>query len=141
MYCPVCGTIVLAGTQTCEKCSTTINPLLFDFEPERTKKQLKKQDVKSNRKFAFLAYIGPLVIISLLKSKTSDFVKFHTNQGLIVAICLIISLLSYMVPNFGNALGFALTFVSLALSVLGIINVIKGEETEIPIIGKYKILK
>lgn len=141
MYCPSCGTPVVINTTKCPKCETEIEQELFSFEPEKTEKDIKKQDVKNNKKIAFLAYLGPFVLVSYLKAKESPFLKFHTNQGLLTLIMLVISILVFFVPNIGTVTGYICVLVSLSFSVLGIMNVLKEEETQLPIIGKYKILK
>src|SRR5690606_42005577 len=40
--------------------------------------------VDNSKILSIIAYIGPLVIVSYLMSKESEFAKFHTKQGLIL---------------------------------------------------------
>ncbi len=141
MYCSCCGTPVIVNMKECPSCSMPINPKLFTLEPDKTAKDLIKIDIKENKTIAFLSYLGPLVLLTLTKAKSSDFVKFHSNQGLLSFIALIVSCLLLIVPNYGYMLGITAILLSLSLSVLGSIKVFKEEKKELPLIGKYKIIK
>ncbi|MES2315375.1 MAG: DUF4870 domain-containing protein [Patescibacteria group bacterium] len=87
--------------------------------------------------FGILSYLGPLVIISLLVKKDDPFVKFHAKQGLVLfCIEVIISVLFSgmflwaMLPLF-NLIHLCL----LVLAIIGIINVVGGNEKELPVVG------
>lgn len=92
---------------------------------------------QKNILMAVLAYVGPLVIVSYITSKDDAFVKYHIKQGGVlfiieVAVWFFSSMLVFLFPilmliNLG-------TFI---LSIIGIINASKGEEKELPIVGKY----
>ena len=99
-----------------------------------------------------LAYIGPLVFVPMFAAKGSKFARFHANQGLILFIAcgawsIVYSILNRIILAiswrlyFVSALIGLLSFVFVALCVLGIVNAAKGKAKELPIIGKYKILK
>ena len=102
---------------------------------------------------AILAYFGILVIVPILAAKDSKFAKFHANQGLVLCICSIVlwvsftilSILFYKVAFFFgfliNLLWYVVCLGILVLVVLGIVNAAKGEAKELPLIGKYQILK
>lgn len=141
MYCPSCGNSVKVMSTACSACGYSIDLKLYELEAEKTASDLKKQDIKCNKKYAVLSYLGPLVIVPLLVSKESDFLNFHTNQGFIMCIAYLISVLSFLLPNMGKFIGLMLLLVSLALGAWGIVNVIKGENKELPYIGKFKILR
>lgn len=111
------------------------------------------QDVQQNKLMAILAYFGILVIVPILAAKDSKFAKFHANQGLILCIVSIVlwvalSILSTIVYKFAFFLGMIISLLSFVvyigifvLAILGIINAAKGEAKELPLIGKYQILK
>ena len=102
---------------------------------------------------AVLAYIGILFLIPLLAAKESPFARFHTNQGIILCITGIIvgvalnilSVLSFAIsPALLVITGILSLIGSIGLFVLmiiGIVHAVKGEAEELPVIGKYKILK
>lgn len=102
---------------------------------------------------AVLAYFGILVLIPILAAKESKFARFHANQGLILLITgvaysifvqvviKIVSFISYALAGIvGIALGLAWLLL-LVLAIIGIINAVKGEFKQLPLIGQFQILK
>lgn len=90
-----------------------------------------------NKLMAILAYIGPLVIISYLIAKDQPFVKFHIKQGLVLlVITLIVKILGMGTYIFWPILQLA-NFVVLVLAIIGIVNVIKNQEKELPLVGQF----
>jgi uncharacterized membrane protein len=107
------------------------------------------QDIEQNKVMAILAYLGILVLIPLFAAKESKFARFHTNQGLIICICGIILYFIFRVLlaiswKLAAVLGIFMWIVEvgiLILAIIGIINAAKGSAKELPLIGKYRILK
>lgn len=100
------------------------------------------KDVADNKLMAILAYI--CFLIPLFVAKESPFARFHTNQGLLlaitgIAISIVVSILTF-IPIIGFV-GFLLPIVTFVLMVLGIINANNGQMKELPVIGKYRIIK
>lgn len=102
---------------------------------------------------AVLAYFGILVLIPILAAKESKFARFHANQGLILlitgvaysifvqVIIKIVAFISYVLTGIvGIALGLAWLLL-LVLAIIGIINAVKGEFKQLPLIGQFQILK
>lgn len=102
---------------------------------------------------AVLAYFGILVLIPILAAKESKFARFHANQGLILLITgvaysifvqvviKIVAFISYALTGIvGIALGLAWLLL-LVLAIIGIINAVKGEFKQLPLIGQFQILK
>lgn len=94
-----------------------------------------------------LSYLSILVIIPLCVGKT-PFVKFHANQGLVLAIIeVIFSVLIGVfvrIPVLGvvfGIIGGLFDFVCLCLSIYGIVTAVNGEMKEIPVIGAIKLVK
>ena len=141
MYCPSCGKAIAVKSKKCTNCEYDIDEKLFSFEPEKTENDLRNLDIKNNKLFAFFSYLGPLIIISFLKYKDSNFVKFHLNQGILLCIMYLLSGIIFLLPNIGKFLGFVTLFLSLSFSIMGLLNVFKNTQKELPFIGKYKILK
>lgn len=96
-------------------------------------------DVKSNKVMAILAYFGILVLIPLFAAKESKFARFHTNQGLILFICSIVSFCIGRIHGLG-AISWILNIAILVLAVMGIINAAKGENKALPLVGKFRII-
>ena len=106
---------------------------------------------------ALEAYLGLLVLAPLFGAKKSPFVRFHTNQGIVLcilglALSILISfnwiimaaadvLAIYIILWLFNGLYILVLCGVTALSVIGIINALKGKMKKIPIICKFKILK
>ena len=141
MYCPSCGSSVKVNSDKCTCCGLEINKKLFELEPEKTEADIQKNDIFENKKFAIAAYFGPFVIFAALKSKKSPFARFHGNQGLIVFVLYILSVLIMLIPGYGKALGVLTILISLSFSLLGAFNASKGEMKRLPIVGKINILK
>jgi len=117
-------------------------------------------DVQQNKGMAILAYI--LFFIPLLTGahKTSPFVKYHTNQGTVLAIAavalqVVVAILRGILRSiFYSTLRLYSVFsilsiilsltglVVLVFCVIGIINASKGEQKPLPVIGKlFTIIK
>lgn len=109
-------------------------------------------DVQNNKVMAVLSYIGILVLIPILAAKESPFARFHANQGLILFLCEIIFAVANMILcvifAFLGPLVLLWTLVAalvniafLVLLILGIVNAAQGMAKELPLIGKFRILK
>ena len=113
-----------------------------------TTENFDPKDREDNKVMAILAYISWLVLIPLFAAKDSKFARYHCNQGLVLAIteiCLgvIMGILSW-IPVLGiiiSILGGLVYLCAFILAVLGIINAANGKAKELPIIGKYRLLK
>jgi uncharacterized membrane protein len=114
--------------------------------------QFHPQDIESNKVMAILAYFGILVLIPLFAAKESKFARYHVNQGLVlfiaeVAYGIVYAILSSIIWAISWRLYFItriigiFSLVFLVLSVIGIVNAVNGQAKELPVIGKFKILK
>lgn len=110
--------------------------------------EMDANDIQNNKVFAILAYIGILVLVTIFGAKESKFARFHANQGLVLLICgavvdAIFGVLCLIpvVRIVFVIIGGLVTLVWLALMVLGIVNSARGYAKELPVIGKFKILK
>lgn len=141
--CRKCGAQVADGVMVCPQCGAPM------IEPPKT----PQQDVEQNKVMAVLAYFGILVLIPILAAKESKFARFHANQGLILLITgvaysifvqvviKIVAFISYALAGIvGIALGLAWLLL-LVLAIIGIINAVKGEFKQLPLIGQFQILK
>jgi uncharacterized membrane protein len=91
---------------------------------------------------AFLAYLWVLILIPFLTpAKDDPFVKYHLKQGLMLIIFEIIGwFLNYIlvwIPFIGWLIMWLWWIASLVLVIIGLMNVGKGEEKELPFIGHY----
>ncbi len=109
-------------------------------------------DINANKAMAILAYFGPLVLIPIFAAKQSKFARYHSNQGLVLLIASILygiaySILSSIILAISWRLYFIVSIIGLViivitiLAIIGIINAATGKAKELPLIGKFKILK
>lgn len=107
-----------------------------------------KKDIEDNKAMAILAYIGWLVLIPIFGAKSSAYARYHSNQGLILAIvetviAVVFGLLG-LIPYVGvifSICSWLLELCCFALFIIGLVNAINGKAKELPIIGGYKLLK
>ena len=119
---------------------------LFDT-PDHTA-EFEAQDIQDNKVMGILAYIGLLVLVPIFAAKNSKYARFHANQGLVLLICaaIVLTVLGILtvIPYVGIVFKILESLASLAvtgLAVFGIVNVARGKAKELPLIGKFKILK
>ena len=111
-------------------------------------------DATANKGVAICAYFGFLWLVPLLTTaKHSPFVKFHTNQAIVITIVsLIVTVMTsifdwvldiiswrfYVLTTIVEQLG---GIFCLALMIWGIVYAAQGKMKEIPVIGQFKIIK
>jgi len=117
-----------------------------------TTAEYDKVDIEQNKGMAVLAYLGILVLIPLFAAKESKFARFHSNQGLLLCIAaiaysIVYTILSPIIIAISWRLSIIVSLlvlfslVFLVLAIIGIINAANGKAKELPVIGKYKLLK
>ena len=123
-----------------------------------TTDEFDKADIESNKVMAVLAYLSWLVLIPLIGAQKSKYAKFHTNQGLVLAITEIAwGIVSAVVKTIIRTvfsligLGFLATIINsllglvslafLVLSIIGIVNAVNGKAKQLPVIGKFTLIK
>lgn len=100
------------------------------------------QDVQNNKVMAILAYF--LFLIPLFAAKDSPFARFHTNQGCVLFISAVaFNILTWILVFISPFLGFVslLGIVFFVLFIIGIVNAANGQMKELPLIGKFRIIK
>jgi uncharacterized membrane protein len=145
-FCPKCGAQVENNVAFCPACGAALGA---QYQASTAITEVDANDAQTNKGMAILAYIGILVLIPLLAGawKTSPFVKFHTNQSLIlwigcIAYGIVVSILTVIlafIPIIGWLLIIILNIAYIAFGVfaiLGIINAANGEQKPLPFIGE-----
>ncbi|WP_352418985.1 hypothetical protein [Proteiniborus sp.] len=98
------------------------------------------EDVEKNKVMAGLAYI--IFFLPLLACPDSKFGKFHANQGLLL---LILGFAGSVILSFIPVIGWLLlpvfSIVVLVFGIIGLVNGLSGKAKELPVIGKFKLLK
>jgi uncharacterized membrane protein len=98
-------------------------------KPEQAEKKAEtgeEKDIKDNKAWALLSYLGVLVIIPLIGKNDSPYAQFHAKQGLVILGGWALSWLPF---------GFIFAIAAIVLSVLGLISVSKGEKRKLPFVG------
>lgn len=93
-------------------------------------------DKKTTDIVAYLTWIG---FIIALVSGDKENSKFHLNQALVLNLFALIGSLTG-VPIIGIIAGLWSLFVFVCW-IIALIGAVKGEEKEVPLLGKIKILK
>lgn len=114
----------------------------------------EKEDLKGKKFTAALSYLFWLTVIPMIYSSESKFIKYHANQGLVLAIVetiflvitVIVSKVLWPVSRATSLLVETTMFMCFVgvfgmLSLIGIFHVILGKERPIPTFGKIQLLK
>lgn len=141
MYCPSCGAEVTTDAQMCPVCGAPIDPDIQQVQSVQNNSVSDEMDAQKNKGMAVLSYIGLLFLIPLLAAKDSGFARFHVNQGLVLFLLEILCGVLMAIPVLGWILGIVGYAGALVIGVIGILNAIRGEKKELPIIGKIQIIK
>ena len=143
-FCGKCGNQVDDGVKFCPSCGTSMTGKPAKAKAEAEEIQADPNDAEQNKGMAIIAYI--LFFIPLLTGdhNKSPFVKYHTNQGLVLFLfsvggSIISSILVFIL--IGILLMFVVGIASLVFCVIGIINVLNGQMKPLPLIGKFEIIK
>ncbi len=152
LTCKQCGTQVEDGVMNCTNCGASIEAPVQQNQPidlsekfnefnntADTTSEYDAQDIEKNKVMALLAYI--IFLIPLLAAQDSKFARFHTNQGLVLFLGGIIASVVAVIPVIGWIIAPIAGLVITVLAIIGIINALNGKAKELPVIGKFKILK
>ena len=138
-YCRQCGTQIPDGASFCPSCGAKSDSGQNASEQYGYGSQAK--DVEDNKLISILCYFGILLLIPLLVKPDSQFVKYHSNQGLVLFLLSLISGVASKIPVLGGLIGAVCGIFVFVCFILGIVNVCRGEMKELPIIGQIQILK
>lgn len=149
-FCPGCGSEILSNSEeTSKNSSSNIDQMVGDLtDTPDTTSEFDFNDILDTKYFCIFSYLGILFLIPLLLKRDSKFSKFHVNQGLILLISSIVlttvtSIIASLpiIGVIGGILSLIVSASIVLLMVLGVVNAAQGKAKELPVIGKYKILK
>lgn len=99
-----------------------------------------QEDIEKNKTMAGLAYL--IFFLPLIVCPDSKYGKFHANQSLLVFLMAILgNILLGFIPILGWMLLPLFEVLVLVFAIIGLINGFGGKVKELPIIGKYRIIK
>ncbi len=134
-FCAKCGKELNEGDKVCSSCGEPVGVVRGEASNDSNDKLM-----------GILAYIGILALIPYFIKDQSRFVRFHAVSGinlLILEAILYFAVLIVTIVTFGlgAVLGWIAFALCLAFSILGIINVVNGEQKELPFIGSIRFVK
>lgn len=158
-FCSSCGSQVPDGKKFCPQCGAAqaASQDSGDFSTKVTEKfneinntpdyssGYRPEDIAANKVMAVFAYIGILFLIPLLAAKESPFARFHANQGIVlflfeIAAGIVMAILGW-IPVLGTIIDIVIWLAILALCIIGIVNVANGKSKDLPVIGKFRLIK
>ena len=122
-------------------------------------------DIRQNKGMAILSYLGLLVLVPILGAPRSPYARYHANQGLILLISEIIYGFAYNLVTavlraifhmswnyniwggYGPIYDVLTAILGLAwivftvFAILGIVNAAQGKAKELPLIGRFRLIK
>lgn len=104
-----------------------------------SEKVYSAEDIEKNKVISAIAYA--IFFLPLVVDKDSEFGKFHANQGLILLIVSLVGNAILTISIVGLLLVPVLNIAVLILFVMGVVNAINGQAKELPIIGKFTLIK
>lgn len=163
-FCPSCGTEAgqkpaAGNTEASQKASPpNVFKKLNDTPDSTLEYDLK--DIADNKMMAILSYIGILVLIPWFAAPNSKFARYHARQGITLFMMyiayFIVSFLLGMIktthylwggipyqatPWYISTLSWLIGIPLFILSIIGVINAAQGKAKELPVVGKFKIIK
>jgi len=112
-----------------------------------------EKDIEDNILMAILGYLSIFVLIPIFFARKSKFARFHANQGLVLTIALTVysiigSVINSIVSDSSVKIGLFITTIFqmcgiafIVLTIIGIVNAVRGKAKQIPTFGGITILK
>ena len=105
-----------------------------------TQQTFAPEDIEKNKvvsAFAYLIFFLPLIVCS-----DSPFGRFHANQGLLLLIVSAAGTIIFsIIPIIGWILLPLFSIAVLVFAIMGLVNTLNGKALELPLIGKWRIIK
>lgn len=104
------------------------------------------QDMLQKKVICAIAYLfGILFFLPLILYPNDEFGKFHANQTLVLLIVSVVGgvvcgILS-LIPFAGIIISAAFSILMLVLCIIGLVGAAQGQMKELPVIGKFKLIK
>lgn len=130
-YCSKCGAQINEGDQFCPACG----------EPAGASAASGTNDTL----MGVLSYLGLLALIPYFSKGLSSFARAHAIRGMNLLLLEVIAgvasgILSF-VPVLGTIVGWLISLASLALTIIGIVNVANHKDEDLPLIGAIRFIK
>lgn len=140
-YCRHCGTQMPDEATFCPSCGGRDEAKGGFGQAQYNQQPHVANDAEDNKLISILCYFGILFLIPYLTKQDSEFVKFHSNQGLVLFILALLSGVVSKIPFVGWMIGAVCGVFIFVCFVMGIVNVLNGDMKKLPLIGEIEILK
>ena len=138
-FCKSCGT-QLSTPQPQSNYGTPPPPQPNQGNQANTTEAFSSDDIEKNKTIAGLAYL--VFFLPLIAAPESSFGRFHANQGLLLLIVFMVgSIVFGAIPLIGWILMPLFNLALLAFGVMGLVNGLNGQAKELPLFGKFRIIK
>lgn len=142
------------------------NAMNFVNNTEDSTSQFNSDDILQNKGIAAISYLGILFFIPLVAKPESKFARYHSNQGLCLLIFgVILNIINgiigtiiksifvseYVIFGYTQPSGIAylltgilsllIAVICLVFVITGFMNALNGKAKELPLIGKFKLIK
>ena len=163
--CPTCNAQLPDDATFCSACGTPIAPAApeqaapnqqaYAYAPPAAPyaapvvnqydhtAEFDAQDISDNKCFAMLVYLTGVIgiIVALLASHDSEYLKFHIRQAIKLMVCMILCAIICVIPFLGWIVG------GVCMGIIGIVEIIcffqvcSNKAVEAPIVRGIKFLK
>ncbi len=164
-YCKYCGGQAPDGAQTCPHCGGILDGSAQQTPPPpQQPNQFMGTDSSSifdgteladNKWCYILAYLWILFFLPLVVCPDSKVGKFHANQGLLLFIfttaCGVLAgffgffsgipIIGAIFGLLSGFIGWAAGVIHLAAFIFALVNILNNKAVELPLIGKYRLIK
>lgn len=107
---------------------------------DSTTETFDQADIEKNKTMAGLAYL--IFFLPLIVCPDSKYGRFHANQSLLLFIVSVAgSIILSIIPILGWLLMFPFGIAVFVFAVLGLLNGLNGKAKELPLFGKFRLLK
>jgi uncharacterized membrane protein len=111
-----------------------------NFTGSNAKEYFDPADIEKNKTVAGIGVI--IFFLPLLACPDSKYGRFYANQGLLLFILSLAgSLILSLIPFIGWILLPIFYILITILGILGLVNGLSGKAKELPVIGKFRLIK
>lgn len=104
--------------------------------PELLKKAQGQPNVSSEEKiWALVSYIPLVALMALVLKPSSEFIKLHGRQGLLIFLIFFFSIFVYLVPYIGALIGVIIHLGMIGIAVFSMYQAFIGNWWKIPVLG------
>ncbi len=104
--------------------------------PEMLKTAQNQPPVTSDEKiWGLVSYIPLMALMALVLKPSSDFIKLHGRQGLLIFLIFFFSIFVYLVPFIGPLIGVIIHFAMIGIGLFSMYQAFVGNWWKIPVLG------